>query len=397
MRNHMLLPASFSLCLAAALSVSLPMATSAQEAPPQPDVITIAGYGPGSSTFITVGGWTEGVQKKFGIKIRMNAMGSGTARMAAIRGGGVDTAVNGYDVLFAQEGLHGYSAPEWGPQPLRLVYQCEVAHHSSLLISQNAWEDGVRTAADLKGRKIGVTPGIPDIEVQAEGTLAFAGLTWDDVEVIDSGSYSALRQMLLDGTVDSAFISSISKEALQMESSARGVHFVRLPLDDKEGWERFLQKNPMRWPALATAGAGASVENPLETSKEPWPLLVTYTDFDEGKAYWTTKSIRESFDLYKDVAVSLPGCDLDVTLTKIPMYVPWHEGSKEYLQELGLWTDSMEENQNALLARQAALRELWDQVAEEASDQGVGAGEWADFWLERRAEKFPEYHISSPG
>ena len=396
MKNHTSLTFSFSLSLVAALLVSLPIATSAEETPPQPEVITIGGYGPGSSTYITVGGWSEGVQKRFGIKIRMSAMGSGTARTAAIRGGVVDTSVNGYDVLFAQEGMQGYSAPEWGPQELRLVYQCEQAHHTSLLISQNAWESGVRTAADLKGKKIGITPGIPDIEVQAEGTLAFANLTWDDVEVIDSGSYGALRQMILDGSVDAAFISSISKEALQMEASPRGVHFVPLPHDDKEGWARFLQKNPMRWPDIATVGAGVSEDNPLETSKEPWPLLVGYAASDETKAYWTTKSIRESFDLYKDVAVSLPGCNLDVTLSKMPMYVPWHDGSKKYLKEVGLWTASMEENQNALIARQAALRELWDKVAEEAVEQEIGAKEWADFWLKKRAEKFPGFHIVLP-
>jgi len=396
MKKNNSLTRSFGMCLTAALLAASPMAASAQETPPKPDLITIAGYGPGSSTFITVGGWSEGVQKKFGTKIRMNAMGSGKARMAAIRGSAVDTAVNGYDVLFAQEGMYGYSAPEWGPQSLRLVYQCEVAHHTSLLISQSAWEDGVKTAADLKGRKIGVTPGIPDIEIQAEGTLAFADLTWEDVEVIDSGSYGALRQMLLDGSVDAAFISSISKEALQMEASPRGVHFVPLPHDDTEGWERFLQKNPMRWPALATAGAGASEDNPLETSKEPWPLLASYDELDGAKAYWATKSIRESFDLYKDVAASLPGCDLDATLKKIPMYVPWHEGSKKYLQEVGVWTDAMEENQNALISRQAALRELWDQASEEAAAEGIEADDWADFWLAKRAENFPDYYIELP-
>jgi TRAP transporter TAXI family solute receptor len=308
----------------------------------------------------------------------------------------VDTAVNGYDVLFSQEGLQGYSAPEWGPQAVRLVYQCEQAHHTSLLISQNAWEAGVRTAADLKGKKIGITPGIPDIEVQAKGTLAFANLTFDDVEVVDSGSYSGLRQMILDGSVDAGFISSVSKEALQMEASPRGVHFVPLPLDDEEGWARFLQQNPMRWPDRATVGAGVSEENPLETSKEPWPLLITYADSDGDKAYWTTKAIRESYDLYKDVAVSLEGCNLDTTLAKMPMYVPWHEGSKKYLQEVGLWTDTMEESQNALIERQAALRALWDEVAAEAVEQEIGAKEWADFWQAKRAEKFPGFYIVLP-
>jgi TRAP transporter TAXI family solute receptor len=271
------------------------------------------------------------------------------------------------------------------------------AHHTSLLISQKAWKNGVKTAADLKGRKIGITTGIPDIEIQAKGTLAFANLTMDDVKVIDSGSYSALRQMLLDGSVDAAFISSISKEALQMEASPGGVHFVPLPLDDKEGWKRFLQNNPMRWPIRATVGTGASEDNPLETSQEPYPLLLTYADrIDEDKAYWITKALRESFELYKDVTASLPGCNLDNCISTIPMYVPWHEGSKKYLKEIGAWTDAMEKHQNRLIKRQKALRELWDQVAAEAADQGIGAKEWADYWLKKRAEKFPGFYVALP-
>ena len=68
--------------------------------------------------------------------------------------------------------------------------------------------------------------------------------------------------------------------------------------------------------------------------------------------------------------------------------------SKNTAVKLG--ANIIEKNNKELLDREAQLRTLWDQVVDEATEQGIKAAEFPDFWLSKRAEAFPVYWVATP-
>ena len=90
----------------------------------------------------------------------------------------VQYSANGIATYFAQEGVFQFANPNWGPLPLRLVMMSYGDSNQALGVAADA---GVRTYADLRGKRVPYVRGAPAINVPTEAFLACGGLTWDDV------------------------------------------------------------------------------------------------------------------------------------------------------------------------------------------------------------------------
>lgn len=372
-----------------AFTLATPFPASATQTPPKPEMISTSGYGVGGAAYAVFAAVGEGMLKKFGIRFRQSPVATGVSRLLAARVGQTDVAGTSLDTFFAIEGLYDFADFAWGPQPIRITYQCVKVDPYAMA---TRGDSGIKTFADLKGRKVPKILASPNSDLMVQASLAWAGLTYDDVTVVETTSYpSGTLKALLDGTIDIAPMAGGASYAHQLASGPHGLHWIPMPIENKEGWKKWLKLCPTYFPQKCTIGAGLSKDNPQPLTSYIWPVFGCYPDrINEDKAYWITKAIWESYPLYKDISELMPAWNLEQAL-KQPCWYPWHEGSIKYLKEIGLWTDRHERNQKKMLERWAALRGLWDDVVAEAAEKGIHHKKFPEYWLKKRAEKFPGF------
>ncbi|MFC1929385.1 TAXI family TRAP transporter solute-binding subunit [Chloroflexota bacterium] len=346
--------------------------------PTKPEVFVWGTFGIGSGVYIQSAFIAEAVQEKFGIKTRLVPLDTGVARIMATKSGFCD--INGLgatDIWAARNGLYDFAVLEWGPQTFQMIYQ---ANRKSIYSPAVRADSDIMTAADLKGKKCARVEGAPAQTLRMESGLAFAGLTWDDVEPVTFASYGASCKALIAGQVDAVPYSSVASFAYELESSPQGIRWLPFPADDTEGWKRIKAVEPVAFPTLCEFGAGLSKENPVWTINHANPTFVGYDTLDEDLVYWQVKAIAESQPLFEDKHVSGPWWHVDESL-KCEVIAPYHPGAVKYFKEQGKWTSELEAKQQEILEHDMEVKELWDKTVILAVEQGIEAKEYPDFWV----------------
>lgn len=360
----------------------------AQEIKPQesdfelPKTIAWTAYDVGGTGYIHSSAIANALKQKYGITMRVIPAGTDVARIAPLLQGTVDFCATGSGSWLAFEGLEEFSAVEWGPQNLRMVWNCVPDTGMAMATAADA---GIETPADAAGKRVAYVVGNASTNLEMEAFLAFGGLTWDDCVVVEFPSYSASLEGLVNNTVDAAAATSDGAKLYELESSARGYHIAAFPANDTEGWARLQAVCPFLIPAEATAGpGGCTPETPVEISRFPTPNLITYADQSEEYVYQMCKMIDETFDLYKDAHASTPGWAVDRMARQ--WAIPFHDGAVRYLKEIGVWTDEDQAHNDELIARSEVLANAFSETIAASYESGIKAGDFKTFWVERRAE-----------
>ena len=151
----------------------------------------------GSSGYIEATAIANALIEQHGSRIRVVPSGTSIGRMMQLKQGRVSLGYLANEAYFASEALYDFSTREWGPQDLRALMGRE-----ALFGIVTTASSGIKSIADLKGRRVALIQAHPSTNFKVEGVLAFAGLGWDDVEAIEVPGYSAGLQAVLDGSVD---------------------------------------------------------------------------------------------------------------------------------------------------------------------------------------------------
>lgn len=331
----------------------------AEEKPSEalPDQIVIGTTGLGLTGHIYTAAVSDAIQELTGIPVRMILCGTDMLRIKVMTMGDAD-CIGSYPVgaYCAWLGIDVFDTPEWGPQPLRTVWNGCLDEAAGMVRA----DSDIYTAADLKGKRLGVAKGLIGTEAICEFYLAFAGLTWDDVTRVEYPSYSAAGSGVVDGTCDFFGVMCNSSYAMQLAASPHGLRFLPTPAADTEAWARAWPYAPWLVPMVCTQGVGLSPENPVEGQGYQF-CINTYESVNEDLIYEITKAIHEGYDLYKDkhpklAEMTLEQC-LDVTWTGIP----FHDGAVRYLKEIGAWTAELEEWQNKAIEDWEVRRAAWEE------------------------------------
>lgn len=319
---------------------------------------------------------------RYRTKIRLLPAQTDMPRIYPVRLGEVDAMATGSPTLDIQEGLYDYATMEWGPQPIRLLW---LAQHPGLAFGVRADSD-IYTVADLKGRKVAAFTSAGQTRIN-EGFLAFAGLTWDDVERVECINWITATEMVMEGKIDTNYANVSNSLMIDFESRPYGLRLLPTPSDDKEGWARMVEVVPYFVPFELTIGAGVSPENPVEGISYPYPVLVAYDNLAEERAYFITKAIDETYEMFAPKHDALKAYwQIDTCLKLFEGFgVPLHEGSIRYFKEIGRWTDEYEALNKERVERQAELAELWEVVKKEALESGMKLEDSPELWLEKRA------------
>lgn len=320
-----------------------------------PDTMIWTAYDVGAAGYVEASAVAEAMGKQYGTRIRLQPSGSSIGRIKPVMDGRAAYGWLANELYFAMDGLYEYAAPDVGPQNLRTL----MGRANALSIGV-AKDSGIKTLKDLKGRKFAVAKSNTSIYAKTEPILAFAGLTWDDLDLVEYPSYGATVKALIEGKADAGGFAPSSASLRELEAT-RGILWMATPPEDKEGWARMRKVVPFVSPIHETVGAGLSDDNPVWMLGYRYPMITCRTETSADETYALTKAVVETFDLYKDVNKVAKRWDVKLAGTP-PMDAAMHDGAIRYFKEIGIWSDEHQAWQDGMLKRHAALKKAWDQL-----------------------------------
>jgi len=359
----------------AATAVTASVAVAQVKLPP---TITMTAYDTGTSGFNITVALGKMLKDKYGSDTRVLPAGNDVARLQPLRANRASISAMGVGVFFAQEGLFEFATREWGPQPVQITLSSADCNGLSLAA---AADSGVKSVADLKGKRIGFVVGSPALNQNALAVLAFAGISAKDVKIVEFASNNAMWKGAINNDVDAMFGSTIAGPAKELQTSPRGIVWPPMPHADKAGWERVRKFGPYFTEHNATCGAGDfAKDKPVQMGTYPYPIYTVYGSQPEDEVYMLTKALIEGYDGYKDNAPGASGLAV-ATQTK-NWAVPVHKGAVKALKEAGAWSDDQEKYNNELFKRQAVLISAWNDFSK--AGPSSDAAKFTEDWMALR-------------
>jgi uncharacterized protein len=190
-------------------------------------------------------------------------------------------------------------------------------------------DTGIKTLADLKGKKISVGAPKSGTELNARAILAAAGLSYKDfsrVEYLSFGeSVELMKNRQLDVTLQSAGlgVASLNNPATSME-----IVVVAVPPDVIKR-----VNDPAYIPATIPANTYSGQTAPV-SGVAVQNYLVTREDLSTDTVYSITKALWTSLDQLANAHVAAKAIELKHALDGMP--VPLHPGAEKYYREVGL-------------------------------------------------------------
>ena len=334
-------------------------------------------YDVGSTGYVQASAVANAFLKKYNIRVRLIPSGTSIGRMMPLVAKRASVAFLANEAFFSSEGSYDFATYKWGPQDFRAVLG---APTSFPLITTKT--SGIKEVADLKGKRVSWVVGNPSLNVKMTGMMAFAGLTWDDVQRVEFPSYADSLKALIQGNVDAADGSTTASILYELDSSSKGVYYPQLYPDNKEGWERLQKIVPFAFPYQETIGAGVKKEEPLWLLGYRYPIVTVRADEDPEFVASLLQAIEETFPLYKDAASSMPAWDLNLS-AGIPIDVPFHPGAIAFYQKKGLWTPEKQEWNDKRLATLKEIKGLWEAAVAEGKSQKMSPEDFSKFWMKK--------------
>lgn len=364
---------------AAALAATAFAGVQAQGNSGLPATLAWSAYDVGSGGYNQAVAIGNALKQRYGVNLRVLPGKNDVSRTLPVREGQVQFSANGVGGSYlAQEGVFEFGVKAWGPQPIRGLL---LNNSDQVLTVVAAKDSGIKTVADLKGKRVAWVIGAPSLNQNITAILAFANLTWADVQRVDFGGFGAAMDGVINGQADAAFTSSISGKAYQLAKSPRGIVYPTIPHADKAGWARMNKTAPFFFPFMGAEGADLSQDARVESATYPYPILMTYGKQDADTVYAMTKAMVETFPDYKDAAPGNVGWAVE--RQNFAWVIPFHDGAIRYWKEKGLWKPEHQAHNDKLIARQTVLADAW---------KAVMAGNHADdkafqqAWMKTRAD-----------
>ena len=201
---------------------ALSLVSSAAETLELPRQMTWSAYGTTSTGYVQAIAVSNTLRKFYGTSIRIIPGKNDISRIIPLLKKRAELCACGIsESYFAQEGILLFSKPDWGPQPMRVLFtnRGDGIGHSLVM----AGDEGIKSLSDLRGKRIAWVRGSPALQLNATAVLAFANLTWDDVTRVDVPGYRQGLDALLNNSVDATWASTTASHVQRLAASPRGI------------------------------------------------------------------------------------------------------------------------------------------------------------------------------
>lgn len=355
--------------------------SAVEKLPNLPEMMFWVAYDVGSTGYVQSATISNGLMKKYGVKIRVIPSGTSIGRFMPLLTGAATYSNMGDESAFYIEGLYECNRMGLGPQPLRQVLA--VPFVTVMAVTK---ESRITTPDTLKGKRVAWIPGASTLNVKAISTLAFGNLSFKDVIKVEFPSYAASLKGLIEGKVDAAIAGHDAPILYELETSPRGLSHVVYPHKDKQGWARMQAITPWLAPTLWDDGPGFKKGKPDEVWSYRYPNMVTFEKTSAAEVYALVKAINEAYPLYKDAHKMMPYWIAGKAGVP-PANCPFHEGAIRYYKEVGVWKPEHDAWNNKLIQHMKDVKIEWAALVAEALVKGVKEKEFSKLWLKKREDK----------
>jgi TRAP transporter TAXI family solute receptor len=222
----------------------------------------------------------------------------------------------------------------WRGSPLR----------SSLIVRKDS---PIKTIADVKGKRVtGEYPAQLAVWYNVFGSLANAGLTWNDVKIVPVPAVNEGVDALVQGRAD-ATTHAIGTAKVKEADAAVGIRYI--PLDcSKQGEARIKKAVPGYYLSIVKAGSSTGiVEDTCAFTYDIYLLghkaLPDAVVRNVLQAIWVNVDKLPQFHPSFAEWTKARAGDSEVTL-------PYHPAAARFFKENGAWPAKMDEAQKRLLA-----------------------------------------------
>ncbi len=371
--NSTLLRTSASI---AVMALSIGSATAADVK--LPANISWTAYGTTSSGYAQSIGLGKMLKEKYNVDLRIIPGKNDVSRMVPLKAGQTPLCACGIASYFAQEGVLMFAAKDWGPMQLYDLFNNIGRNGQQAMTAADA---GIKTVADMKGKRVTWVKGAPALNQNMTGMLAFGGLTWNDVKKVEVPGWKQSIEAVINGQADSAWGSTISSAYAQLAASPRGIYFPPLTHSDKAGWQRAMAVTPWWAPSMVTAMIKGAKDSPVphQGSNYPYPLFVAVPSTSDAVAYGLTKAVMENYESFKENGPGMDGYQL--SNQNFAYIFPYHPAAIRYYKEKGVWTAAHDTHNAAVVKRQGVLADAWKGM----QGKQVAEDQFATEWLKVRA------------
>jgi TRAP transporter TAXI family solute receptor len=213
-------------------------------------------------------------------------------------------------------------------KPLRNLRGISAMHANYVQIVARA-DSGIRTLADLKGKRVSVGATKSGTELNARAVFAAAGLKYSDFAKVEYLPYKQSADLLQNRQIDVTLQSAgLGNPALRDLANSVDVVFIPIPPDvvakigDKAYVDGVIPADTYKGQTAAVPVA--KIEN----------FLVTRKGVSTDTVYKMTKAMYEHLDELVAAHAAAKSIKLDNAIAGMP--IPLHPGAEKYYREVGL-------------------------------------------------------------
>lgn len=278
----------------------------------------------GGSWYPLGGAIADAVQKEIpGVTIAV-APGGGVANVEAIEFGKCDIGFS--NSSSGVDGVYGRPPFKQKMENMRQLANLYPQYFQIVVLE----DSGIKSVADLKGKRISPGPKGHTGEFAARQVLEIYGLSYKDMSKVHHIGYSDTVALMKDGHCDAwLFCTTIPGASVMDLASARKIRLLSLP-DEKIKEMQQLNAGYIR--RLIPKGTYPGVDYDVHTFGFFTHLIVS-AKLPENLVYNITKVIAKNVDRFGQVVKDMKGATVKDLAMDIG--IPFHPGALKYYKEAG--------------------------------------------------------------
>ena len=291
--------------------------------------------------FITIAsGWVTGVyypfagavsrilwmeKEKLGVRASVESSGASVANSNLIANKDADLALLQNDIAnYAYYGKLMFKEPIKNMRGIATLYPetCQI---------QVRKDAGIKSVADLKGKKVAIGPLGSGTEQNAKQILEAYGLTVKDLAKVQQLTATESADFMKDGRIDAAFYTvGVGAAVLADTAFMTSCDIVRI---DDAHIEKLKAKYPFYAKDIVKAGTYKGLDSDAQTVAV-MAMLVARKGLKKDLVYNVTKAIFEHLPKLHSAHAKLKAVTLESAMDG--MSIPLHPGAEKYFKEKGV-------------------------------------------------------------
>jgi TRAP transporter TAXI family solute receptor len=267
--------------------------------------------------------WME--REKLGVRASVESSGASVANSNLIANKDADLAILQNDIAnYAYYGMLMFKKPIKNMRGIATLYPetCQIQ------VRKGA---GIKSVADLKGKRVSLGPLGGGTEQNALQILEAYGLTVNDLAKVQRLTSQESADFMKDGRIDAAFY-TVGVGAAVLTDTAVMTPCDIVPIDD-EHIKKLQKKYPFYAKDVVKAGAYKGLDSDIQTVAV-MAMIVGRKGLKTDLVYNVTKAIFEHLDRLHAAHAKLKAVTLESAMDG--MSIPLHPGAEQYFKEKGI-------------------------------------------------------------